>query len=277
MSMPVIVYVFPSERQYVSYFRENVAKSFVALVDPGLTYSPEPPKHLRSQILAKYHIAQFDGRTLLGGTRQMVPIEGIGGGIGGSPSPGLSNFITGVIEKRPFQLCCVALHGSERMFFVGMFVSMKVSRNLRGFIKVQRKTSGNRAGTGTQFIPEAGQRKMDSVTFEKDFSVGSNDQITAMQYLTADVMELLLNFKNELIDVQSKFNSYLSYKDPDSIRLDFFWQGDEVLMRIGNRKMFIPTSDDPMCQGSLACCLSSLRFVTKFNQTITKSIKETAI
>jgi len=273
----LLIYTFSLKRPYVSYFRENVAKSFVALVDPSLSYSPEPPKHLRGKILAQYHTAQFDGRTLLGNTRRMFPIDKLE-----SPFPSLGNFITGVIERRPFQLCCMQLTESgsgsntRDAVFVGMFVRMNVSKNLIGFIKVERKGLGDDT-LGSRFIPKEERQKMDHVAFEKDFSVGSSDQITAMQYLTADVMELILNFKNELFDIQTKFNKNSLLWNAHEIRLDFFWQGDEVLMRIGNRKMFIPTRRDPMCKDSLACCLSSLRFVTKLNHAITKSIKETAI
>jgi len=264
------------EHLYVLYFRRNVAKNFVALVDPSLSYSPEPAGDWHKWILKQYHTAQFDGRMPDGSARPMVPCRAMG-------SPGLSNFITGKIEERPFRLCCMYLQEwqEHQMKFEGLFVSMKVSKNLNGFIKVQRKVLlpgisgifgsilGSIFGTGTMFIPETELQKMDKVMFEKDFLVGSNDQLTAMQYLTADVMELLLNFKNELIDIQKT--------SADSTNLDFFWQGDDVLMRIGNRKMFKPTMHDPMCKDSLACCVSTLRFVTKFNQVITKSIKETAI
>ena len=118
---------------------------------------------------------------------------------------------------------------------------------------------------------------MDDAIFEKNFLVGSNDQITAMQYLTADVMELLLNFKDELVDIQTRFSRNFFPQNPNAISLDFFWQDNDVLMRIGNKKMFKPTMRDPMCKDSLACCLSSLKFATRLNQVITKSIKETAI
>jgi len=252
------------------YFRENIAKSFVALVDPSLSYSPEFSQH--GSILNQYHSAHFDGETPPANTTK---------------SPGLSNFITGKIEGRHFQLCCMSL-----LRFQGLFVNMKVSKNLNGFIKVQQKmlcdidldntTFMQMAeqqkldsvdpdkiweslfDAGTNFIPRAEVQRINSVIFEKDFLVGSNSQITAMQYLTVDVMELLLNLKNELAWLNINRN-------PNSIRLDFFWRGDEVLMRIDlNEKLFIPTMRDPMCKDSLACCLSSLRFATKFNQVITK-------
>ena len=260
------------ERQYVLYFRENVAKSFVALVDPSLSYSPEPPSNLHSQILDQYHTALFDGRSLLGVARMMIPtntrISRTGNKMG---SHGLSNFITGEIEGCPSQLCCMSLQGlGHEGKFTGLFVRMKVSKNLDGFIKVQRKIQGQQfVFEDTRFIPGTELQKMDSVLFNKDFFVGSNDQITAMQYLTANVMELFLNFKDELINIQKT--------SADSTNLDFFWQGDDVLMRIGNKKMFMPTMHDPMCKDSLACCVATLNFVTKFNNVITKSIKETAI
>jgi len=257
------------KRPYVLYFRENVARSFVAMVDPNLSYSPVPPLH--GSILNQYHTAHFDGTMLGGGALRMVPINTMG-------SPGLSNFITGKIEGCPFQLCCMSLTGSgnDKSKFKGLFVSMKVSKNLNGFIKVQRKMWGNSL-FGSMFIPRSEMQKMDSAAFENDFSVGSNDQITAMQYLTADVMDLLVNFKNELVDIQTRFNRNLFPQNPNSISLDLIWRGDNVLMRIGNKKMFKPTMRDPMCKDSLACCLSSLTFATKFNNVITKSIKETAI
>ena len=257
------------KRPYVRYFRENVAKSFVALVDESLSYSPEPPNS--RLILSDYHIPGFDGSGFLG-TRAMRPVSTVG-------SPGLSNYITGRLDNKPFYLCCMSLDATgnkDKTKFKGLFVSMKAAKPLNGFIKAQRKIFQlNILGSG--FIPKSEAKKMDSPAFERDFSVGSNDQITAMKYLTADVMELLINFKNELIDVQTRFDRSLIPQNPNHINLDFFWRGDEIYMRIGNKKMFKPTLRDPMCKDSLACCFSSLSFATKFNQIIAKSIEETAI
>ena len=356
-----ILFFFLKERlkhPYVLYFRENVAKEFVEMVDKNLSYAPEPPemqvfsrqmeeiyntqarklwrvgrifaaviillsaaaavtasvaiktwlivlaitfilvlgfhaetikrRQLKAfglsyppifpdtWILDHYHTAGFDGKEpFLNTIRLMVPY-------GTRGSPGLSNLITGKIERRPFELCCMSLKGDSAKF-KGLFVSINVSKKLKGFIKVERKVRRRRS-LGAPFIPKAERRKMDSPAFEKDFRVGSNDQVTAMQYLTADVMELLLNFKNELIEIQTRFNRNLLPRTPIGlffakrrIRLDFFWEGDEVLMRLGNKKMFKPTMRDPMCKESLACCYSSLTFATRLNHVITKSIKETSI
>ena len=255
------------KRPYVLFFRENVARSFVALVDSSLLYSPEPSASEWGRILEKYHTAQFEG---IG----MVPVNGVRG------SPGLSNAITGEIEGHPFQLCCMSLQGSggknDKRKFKGLFVSMKVSKPLNGFIKTERKTN-LLLGSGIRFIPRGERKKMDSAAFMKDFFVGSNDQVTAMRYLTADVMELMINFKNELMDIQRRFNRDILPQNPHAISLDFFWHGNEVLMRIGNKKMFKPTLRNPMCKDSLACCLATLTFATKLNHVITKSIKETSI
>ena len=347
------LYVFHLKRPYVLYFRENVAKSFVELLDSGLSYAVEPPERLvfsrqweeicksnrrklwrvgriplavfllliafavvtsslallliimlmlmvvpgalsahnetlkRRQLTAlglpypaqypdtwimeQYHTAEFDGRIpILKTTRQMIPTEKMG-------SPGLSNYMTGKIERRLFHLCCMALVGaSDSVKFKGLFVRMKVSKRLRGFIKTERKVRRVRRRSA-RFIPKGEIRKMDSPAFEKDFRVGSDSQITAMQYLTADVMELISSFKNELLYTQMRFNRRLLPQNPNRISLDLVWQGNEVLMRIGNKKMFKPTLRDPMCKDSLACCYSSLTFATRFNHVITKSIKETSI
>jgi len=265
-------YKYFLKRPYILYFREHVAKNFVALVDSSLSYSPEPPDNWRDRILVQYRTARFDGRGLGDSTRRMEPADTMG-------SPGLSNFIAGEIEGRPFQLCCMSMQATgknDKTKFKGLFVSMKVSKSLNGFIKIERRVRRARI-LGTGFIPKAERRKMDHTAFEREFFVGSNDQVTAMQYLTADVMELLLNFKSELIDIQTRFNRNLFPQNPNMIRLDLFWRSDQVSMRIGNKKMFKPTMQDPMCKDSLACCLSSLAFATRFNQVITKSIKETAI
>lgn len=270
MPIAFCVYRHFLKRPYVLYFRENVAKSFVRLMDSNLSYSPEPSGTENIRIMDNYYTAKFDGRTILGDARRMVQVTTMG-------SPGLSNLITGEIEARPFRLCCMSLQGSgnDKTKFKGLFVSMKVSKSLNGFIKVGRKVG--LPGFNQRYIPRAERKKMDHGVFEKDFFVGSDDQITAMQYLTADIMELFLDFKNELIDIQTRFNRDLWPQNPSRISLDLFWQGDEVLMRIGNKKMFKPTMRDPMCKDSLACCLSSLAFATRFNQVVTKSIKDTAI
>ena len=260
------------KRPYVLYFRETVAKDFVALVDSKLSYSSEPSDRQWERIMDQYHIPQFEGSIFDSPMAQMVPVESRG-------SPGLSNFIRGTIEGRPFELCCMYLgsHTDKLSSFKGLFVSIRVSKRLQGHIKVERKVRRGMKAFRPRFTPNRELRKMDSPAFERDFRVASNDQVTAMRYLTADVMELLLNHKNELLYLQTRFNRNILPRNPNRIKVDFFWQGNEVLMRIGSKKMFKPTLRDPMCKDSLACCLATLTFATKLNHVITKSIKETAI
>ncbi|MCL2354602.1 MAG: DUF3137 domain-containing protein, partial [Oscillospiraceae bacterium] len=118
---------------------------------------------------------------------------------------------------------------------------------------------------------------MDNVEFEKNFFVGSNEQITAMQYLTADIMDLLLNFQKLQIEIFQKIPRRSMWDHPNRMNMDLLWEGNSVLMRIGNRKMFKPTLRDPMCKESLKLCLSALDFALKFNAMISKSIKDTEI
>ena len=261
------------KRPYVDYFRENMAKSFVALVDSKLSYSPEPSDKQWEQIVNQYHIAAFEG-SVFGSQMLMEPTDTIG-------APGLSNYVTGRIEGRPFQMCCMFMTSNLRndpLKFKGLFINMKVSRNLQGFIKIERKVGRGAIKTfRPRYIPKRERKKLDSPAFERDFRVGSDDQVTAMRYLTADVMELLIDYKNELLYTQTRFNRNLRPQNTDRISLDFFWQGNEVMMRVGNKKMFRPTLRDPMCKDSLACCYSSLAFAARLNHVITKSIKDTSI
>ena len=288
---PLILYAAKGSlrRPYVLYFRENVARSFVALADSSLTYLPQPtddweywvytqtPDDYFSSILHEYNIAGFDGWVDKDKSKAqlMIPANTADG------SPGLSNFITGEIKGRPFRLCCMSLQGGNHnntIGFKGLFVYMEVSKSLNGYIKVARRLGGFANLSRSQlFIPKAERKKMDSAAFEKDFIVGSDEQITAMKYLTADIMELLITYKNELIDIQTRFNRNLIPQNPNDISLDFLWQDTKVLIRIANKKMFVPTMRDPMCKDSLASCLSSLSFATRLNHIISKSIEETAI
>ena len=166
VSAPLFCYMIYLKRPYVLYFRENVAKNFVALADPSLSYSPEPTGNWHNRILNQYHTAGFEGSVL----HEMVPVNTAG-------SPGLSNFITGQIEdrhlRRPFWLCCMSLSGEhdKTAKFKGLCISMKVSKRLKGFIKVQR-----RWGTGIfgSFLsPETNAKKWTTRSSRKIFLSGA--------------------------------------------------------------------------------------------------------
>ncbi|MCL2213210.1 MAG: DUF3137 domain-containing protein [Oscillospiraceae bacterium] len=263
-----VVMIIASKQPYVEYFRKNVAVAFIALVNESLSYSIVPQD--KDAVLEMYRTPLFDGG-LRGAT--MNAIDTFGG------SPGMSNHIVGQIEGRAFELCCLYMYSAhQKTTFKGMFVKMQVSKSLQGYVKISRKIKGlTRFDEWQHFISEKERTKVDVSEFDKDFYVGSNDPITPFRYLTHDVMELILNYKNELIDVQTRFNRNLLPQNPKRISLDIYWRGDEVFMRLGNKKMFEPTLRNPMCKDSLACCVSTLAFANEFNRIITKTIESTSV
>lgn len=72
--------------------------------------------------------------------------------------------------------------------FYGLFAEVKLSKILPTCIRVRRN--------GTAPLLAGNQKiEMDSSEFEKKFNVYATDKIIAMQLLTADIMQLLMDFK----------------------------------------------------------------------------------
>ena len=71
--------------------------------------------------------------------------------------------------------------------FHGLFANVKLDKILRASIKIRKN--------GITLFKGQEKLEMDSGEFERKFNVYTTDKIVAMQLLTADVMQMLLDFK----------------------------------------------------------------------------------
>lgn len=76
--------------------------------------------------------------------------------------------------------------------FHGMFGNVKINNKYNGEIKIH----SDKGKLGNLFNKKT-KIEMDSTEFEKYFDVAANDKIQAMQILTSDIMEQMINFINE--------------------------------------------------------------------------------
>lgn len=80
-------------------------------------------------------------------------------------------------------------HISTETVFDGIFGYIKLSKNIEASLKISLD-----AGKLGNVFKEKTQVEMDSQEFEKYFDIYSDDKITAMQILTTDVMEAMVEF-----------------------------------------------------------------------------------
>ena len=80
-------------------------------------------------------------------------------------------------------------HVTYTTIFHGLFAEVKLDKSVPSEIKIRRNI--------LSLFDNKNRVEMDSSEFEKIFNVYSKDKIMTMQLLTADVMEMFINFKEE--------------------------------------------------------------------------------
>lgn len=78
---------------------------------------------------------------------------------------------------------------STTTVFHGLFVEVEINKIVNGNIKIRKN--------GITLFNSKDKIEMDSGEFEKKFNVYATDKIVAMQLLTADIMQMLLDFKEQ--------------------------------------------------------------------------------
>lgn len=224
-----------SHAAYVSYYKIYIIRNFIAMVDPNLTYSETITKSKEYSIMNLYYSAEFDS----------VKPNRIS----------IDDLITGTAAGYPVELCDMNLYRKSgkygRQLFLGLFAHIQTNKNIGGYIKI----------TSDNLFESSNQIKLDDNEFEKCFDVSSSDRIMAMQYLTSDVMALLVRFKENV-----------------QIDFDMFWQGTDIVIRFKTGKMFEPKIfGDSMNMSTLQMNVTVLSLMLKLNNLVGKTIKTTEI
>jgi len=143
-------------------------------------------------------------------------------------------------------------HISTEVVFHGIFGYIKLSKNIKTSLKIRLD-----AGNIGNIFKENTQIEMDSQEFEKYFDIYSENKIIAMQILTADVMEFLIEFTKKY-----QINYELTIKE------------DNLFIRFYTEEIFKPTAE---FYDSLKEFYEIIELIIKLSIGINKKIESTEI
>ena len=138
--------------------------------------------------------------------------------------------------------------------FNGLFSQIEIPININGYVHIHSDKGiiGKMFGTKDKI-------EMDSSEFEKNFDVRATDKILAMQVLTSDVMDTLLNFIKQ-------------YK----IKYEITVKKDSIFMRFKTGPMFEPKiQKKALDYETLKRYYNILQFIIKVSEEILKSVERT--
>lgn len=205
VSLGIFLYKY-MKKDYRSEFKEYVIKPLIKQIDSNLNYS------------SNLHIS----KTIFTGSKLFSYPDKFTG----------NDFTIGTIDKTQIQFSDI--HAKKKYkdskgrtkystIFQGLFIAADFNKNFYGTTLVLPDFAQNSFGDliGSWLQSKNSSRgelvKMDSVDFEKEFVVYSDDQIEARYILTQNLMELILNFKKK-----SKNDIYISFtKNKLHIAIDY--------------------------------------------------------
>ena len=192
---------------YDKKYKEGVVKDLVNKVHDGLAYTIYPQND-DERLLNSYDLAAFDTHRY---NRSVVEDC-----INGKITENLSLSLAELYLREEWGT------GKNRRsvdVFNGIFVKVAGISDFKGTIKILNNS--NKMGTNnSQNLKEV---KMDSSEFESIFNVYADNPVIAMQVLTSDIMEKMVEFKNRL-----------------DIHYEVLVSGTEVYMRLFTNDLFEP-------------------------------------
>ena len=168
------IYVLSSKnaRKYKNFFKENVIKKFVKEYCDTLEYIPETG--VPSYEYSEAEFENFDNYYT-------------------------EDLITGLLDNK-YKILMAEVHTEDKStdshgnttyttLFRGLFAKIELEKLINANIKIRRNQ--------LSLFGKKEKLEMDSGEFEKNFDIYSTDKIIAMQLLTADIMQMLLDFKEQ--------------------------------------------------------------------------------
>lgn len=161
-----------SGKKYKTVFKEKIIKSFVKEYSQKLEFYPtrgiSPMKYdqAKFEFYERYHSEDLITGTLEGEYR--ISMAEVKTETESRDSDGNTTTYT---------------------VFHGLFAEIELNKNLNSCIRIRKN--------GISLFNKKDKLEMDSGEFEKKFNVYSTDKIIAMQLLTSDIMQMLLDFKEE--------------------------------------------------------------------------------
>lgn len=179
ISLPVAILLFlhnsTLQKVYKNDYKINIINSFIQLLNCNLKYSPSATE--ADSILHDYKLAIFDKQDF--------------------NSSYIDDYIEGYLDDSTFVKMCdinvqyITGEGKSKNIkdlFQGMFALTNSNTDIKTYVRISR----NQMMTSDKTYVE-----LDNSEFEKHFDVFSPNKILAMQILTSDVMECLIDFHNK--------------------------------------------------------------------------------
>ena len=234
----VLLYIAFSKnrRNYNKLFKEKVIKTFVKEYSSSLEYLPNKNILKLTYIKGEFERPdRFFSEDLIIGTLEdgnKISMAEVESQIGSRDEDGNVEYMT---------------------VFYGLFAEIKLNKTVLANIKIRKNTF--------ELIKPKDKVEMDSSEFEKIFNVYGTNQIITMQLLTSDVMQMLIDFKE-----QNKFTPEITIKENNMyIRFD---TGEVFEANMLKKALDYDT---------LLKYYNIINFTLELTEKILKNIKETEI
>ena len=240
----VCLYVLISlkDRDYTKMFKDRVIKTFVKEYSSTLDFLPD--SGVSRTIYYEGEFENFDRYK----TEDLII---------GSFEDGTKIKMGEVVTER--EIRDEEGHTSYTKIFHGLFAEIEIDKYVPANIKIRRNII---LSLDMQYkLYMQNKLDMDSSEFEKNFNVYSEDKIITMQLLTADVMQMLIDFKNK-----TKLTPEITIKE------------SSIYIRFPTGPIFeTKITKDSLDFDTLLKYYEIINFTLKLSEGIIKNIKETEL
>lgn len=223
-------------KEYKNVFKEQIIKTFVKEYSNMLEFKPQ--QGVSSTIYLDGDFEHFD----------IYHSE---------------DLITGVLNEK-YRIAMSEVHTENEStdsdggttyttLFHGLFAKVELDKMVNTKVKIRRNS--------IKLFGKGDKIEMDSSEFEKSFDVYAGNKITAMQLLTADIMQMLLDFKN-----QNKLTPEITLK------------GSALYIRFSTGDLFEPKlMKSSLDYETLKKYYDTINFTLNITEKFLKNIEETEL
>lgn len=226
------------EKKYIEEYKKEIISKFIKLLNNNLRYTPLNIDDISMQM--DYKNANFENRNF---DRFLA-----------------DDYIEGFINEHTFLKICdlditdTVQRGQKKhieTIFSGIFVQTKTEKNTGIFLKI----SSNKTNI---FKSNINRVELDSKIFEELFDVYSDNKLATMQLLTSDIMEYLIDFRN-------------NYK----IKYEIVIRNNTIYMRFFTGTMFEPQIfGNALNKQLLLTYYNVSKFILDFTEKFSKVLDE---
>jgi len=234
----IVLYIALSKnhKEYKRFFKNNVVKAFIKEYSENLEYKPE-------QGISSYyyqegefeHYDRYHSEDLIVGTLQgkyHITMAEVHTEDESTDSDGNTSYST---------------------VFHGLFAEIEFEKNVKTNMKIRRN--------GITLFHKKEKIEMDSGEFEKKFNVYATDKIIAMQLLTSDIMQMLMDFKEK-----------------NKVTPEMTLKGNVLYIRFATGDMFEPKMlKNSLDYTTLKKYYDTINFTLDITEKFLKNIEETEI